>query len=115
MEVSTAYLREFVRKVFRDASNNAKSPSAILDELADAALDSANEIKGSGSILTQSSDGQGNSSAWSMLSKSGGQEEQLKLIDAARSAIGSETDLNVVLSRFVTVRRTGTNFAHYRL
>lgn len=113
MEVTTAYLREFVRKVFRDSANTAKSPIEILDALSDAALESANAVKATGKMLTTSSDGQGNSATWTMLSKAGGQEEQLKLIDYARTVIGTDTDLNLVLARIVSVRRVGMDFSAY--
>ena len=54
MAAPTWFLREFTRKVFRDAKSSGKTVEAILDALSDAALEASNEDSGSGKMTTGS-------------------------------------------------------------
>ncbi len=109
MSVSTAFLREFVRKVFRDARGCGASPDDILDRLSDAAMEAANATAGSGKIATGITTPEGNSYSWRALSVQNGYERQAELIDQARAVIAGETETSdtardAALAKIVTVR-----------
>ncbi len=115
MAVSTAFLREFVRKVFRDSKESGCLPSETLDRLADAALEASNEDAGSGKIATGITTPEGNAYSWQALSYVNGYNRQIQLIDAARSVAGSATDTldatrDAAIATIKTVRKYRPNF-----
>lgn len=109
MAVTTELLREFVRKVFRDATAGSSTPAAVLDTLSDAAF----QVKNSGKLLTATSDSMGISATWTALRGVGGFDEQIALIDRARIAIGDTNDVDDALARIVKVRRKSSSFKRY--
>lgn len=109
MAVPTPLLREFVRKVFRDADSGSTTTAAILDSLSDAAF----LVKNKGKILTQTTDSMGISATWQVLRGLGGFDLQIELIDRARTAIGDTDNVDDALARIVKVRRKSSSFGRY--
>lgn len=115
MAAPTWFLREFTRKVFRDAKSSGKTVEAILDALSDAALEASNEDSGSGKMTTGITTPEGNSYSWQALPQAGGYKDQIELIDTVRTLTSAATDTldatrDAILTSIKTVRRYGVSF-----
>lgn len=115
MSATSAFLKEFIRKVFRDANASGTTTEAVLDSLSDIALEASNDASGSGRALTGITTREGVASTWQVLRGLGGYDRQILLIDSARTVIGSETELtdiarDAVLAKIRKVSRYSTSF-----
>ena len=115
MASTTWFLREFIRKVFRDAKASAKSVEAMLDDLSDAAIEASNEDSGSGKITTGITTPEGNSLSWQALPQAGGYLKQIELIDTVRTLTSAATNTDdatrdAILLKIKTIRRYGVSF-----
>ncbi|MCH6256702.1 hypothetical protein MLD52_09100 [Puniceicoccaceae bacterium K14] len=114
MAITAAYKREFIRKVFRDAAGDPPSNTeliAVLDDLSDAALSVANSNRGAGKILIGSSSPEGSASWQALGNVKGGLDAQIELIDAVRSLIGTDSDLDTILNRANGIKSFGVSFS----
>lgn len=103
MPVSTAVLREFVRKVYRDGGDTAETRTTYLDGLADAAMTALQTGRG-----LVSSSGNGVTAGYEYF-KDWAPQTILELINEARSLV-SAADADTAVASLASVRHFSTDF-----